>query len=111
MEGEEIAPIGEMVKAGAKAVSDDGKSVAKSNVMRNALNYSKSFNIPVICHSEDMALSSKGHMNEGVVSTRLGVRGIPVIAEEIAVARDLLLAEYTGARIHIAHVSTAGSVR
>lgn len=111
LEGEEIAPMGEMVKAGARAVSDDGKSVAKSNVMRNALNYSKSFNIPVICHSEDMALSQKGHMNEGIVSTRLGIRGIPVIAEEIAVARDLLLAEYTGAKVHIAHVSTAGSVR
>ncbi|HEX3019540.1 MAG TPA: dihydroorotase [Chitinispirillaceae bacterium] len=111
LEGEEIAPMGEMVKAGARAVSDDGKSVAKSNVMRNALNYSKSFNIPVICHCEEAALSQKGHMNEGVVSTRLGIRGIPTIAEEIAVARDLLLAEYTGARVHIAHVSTAGSVR
>lgn len=111
LEGEEIAPMGEMVKAGARAVSDDGKSVAKSNVMRNALNYSKSFNIPVICHCEDMALSQKGHMNEGVISTRLGIRGIPTIAEEIAVSRDLLLAEYTGARVHIAHVSTAGSVR
>jgi dihydroorotase len=79
--------------------------------MRNALNYSKSFNIPVICHSEEPALSAKGHMNEGTVSTRLGVRGIPVVAETIAVSRDILLAEYTGARVHIAHVSTAGSVR
>jgi len=110
-EGEELAPMGEMVRVGARAVSDDGKAVAKSNIMRNALNYSKSFNIPVICHCEDMVLSQKGHMNEGVVSTRMGVRGIPAIAEEIGVARDLLLAEYTGARIHIAHVSTAGSVR
>ncbi|MFP4012507.1 MAG: dihydroorotase [Chitinispirillaceae bacterium] len=111
LEGEELTPFGEMVKSGARAVSDDGKAVAKSSVMRNALNYSKSFNLPVICHSEDSALSYKGHMNEGLVSTRLGVRGIPVIAEDIGVARDLLLAEYTGARIHIAHVSTAGSVR
>jgi len=111
LEGEELAPIGEMVKTGAKAVSDDGKPVAKSNVMRNALNYSKSFNIPVICHSEEPTLSAKGHMNEGLVSTRLGIRGIPVIAEDIAVSRDLLLAEYTGARVHIAHVSTAGAVR
>ncbi|NLG19562.1 MAG: dihydroorotase [Fibrobacter sp.] len=111
LEGEELAPIGEMVKAGARGVTDDGKSVAKSNLMRNALNYSKSFNIPVMCHCEDMALSQKGHMNEGVVSTRLGVRGIPTISEEIVVARDILLAEYTGARIHIMHVSTAGSVR
>ena len=111
LQGEELAPMGEMVGVGAKAVSDDGVSVAKSNIMRNALNYSKSFNIPVICHCEDTCLSHKGHMNEGVVSTRMGVRGIPTIAEEIAVSRDLLLAEYTGARVHIAHVSTAGSVR
>lgn len=111
LDGEELAPIGEMVGAGACAVSDDGKSVARSNIMRNALNYTKSYNIPVICHSEDMALSQKGHMNEGVYSTRIGIRGIPTIAEEIMVARDLLLAEYTGARVHIAHVSTAGSVR
>lgn len=109
--GEELAPMGEMVKAGAKAFSDDGKSIEKSNIMRNALNYSKSFNVPIICHSEDSGLSQKGHMNEGVVSTRLGIRGIPCIAEEMTVARDLLLAEYTGARVHIAHVSTAGSVR
>ncbi len=111
LQGEELTPFGEMVKSGARAVSDDGKSVAKSSVMRNALNYSKSFNLPVICHSEDSDLSHKGHMNEGLVSTRLGIRGIPVIAEDIAVSRDILLAEYTGARIHIAHVSTAGSVR
>ncbi|MDR2577860.1 MAG: dihydroorotase [Chitinispirillales bacterium] len=111
LEGEELAPVGEMVKAGAAAVSDDGKTVAKSNVMRNALNYSKSFDIPVICHCEDAALCAKGHMNEGLVSTKLGVRGIPVISEDIIVSRDILLAEYTGARIHIAHVSTAGSVR
>jgi dihydroorotase len=111
LEGEELAPVGEMVTAGAVAVSDDGKPVAKANVMRNALNYSKSFNIPVICHSEEPALSAKGHMNEGTVSTRLGIRGIPVVAETIAVSRDILLAEYTGARVHIAHVSTAGSVR
>ncbi|WP_431737509.1 dihydroorotase [Cellulosispirillum alkaliphilum] len=111
LDGEELAPFGEMVNSGARAVSDDGKAVAKSNIMRNALNYSKSFDIPVICHSEDSTLSYKGHMNEGLVSTRLGVRGVPVIAEDIGVMRDLLLAEYTGARIHVAHVSTAGAVR
>lgn len=111
LEGEELAPMGEMIQAGARAVSDDGKSVALSNIMRNALNYSKSYNIPVICHCEDVTLSQKGHMNEGMFSTRVGIRGIPVIAEEIFVARDLLLAEYTNARIHIAHVSTVGSVR
>jgi dihydroorotase len=111
LEGEELAPMGEMINAGAKAFSDDGRSVEKSNIMRNALNYSKSFDVPIICHCEDCALAQKGHMNEGVVSTRLGIRGIPSIAEEMTVARDLLLAEYTGARVHIAHVSTTGSVR
>jgi dihydroorotase len=110
-EGEELAPFGEMVAVGACAFSDDGVSVAKSNIMRNALNYSKSFATPIICHCEDKVLSYRGHMNEGVVSTRLGIRGIPTIAEEIVTARDILMAEYTGARIHIAHVSTAGCVR
>jgi dihydroorotase len=109
--GEELSPFGEMVRAGARAVSDDGKSVRKSNIMKNALNYSKSFKIPVICHCEDSELSANGHMNEGLVSTRLGLRGIPSIAEDIVVTRDIMLAAYTGARIHIAHVSTAGSVR
>ena len=109
--GEELSPFGEMVRAGAKAVSDDGKSVKKSNIMKNALNYSKSFKIPVICHCEDSDLSAGGQINEGVVSTRLGLRGIPSIAEDIIVARDIMLAAYTGARIHIAHVSTAQSVR
>ncbi len=103
--------FGEMVVVGARAFSDDGVSVAKSNIMRNALNYSKSFDTPIICHCEDKVLSYRGHMNEGVVSTRLGIRGIPTIAEEIVTARDILMAEYTGARIHIAHVSTAGCVR
>jgi dihydroorotase len=109
--GDELSPFGEMVRAGAKAVSDDGKSVRKSNMMKNALNYSKSFKIPVICHCEDVDLSAGGHMNEGLVSTRLGLRGIPSIAEDIIVTRDIMLAAYTGARIHIAHVSTAGAVR
>jgi dihydroorotase len=109
--GEELSPFGEMVRAGARAVSDDGKSVRKSNVMRNALNYSKSFQIPVICHCEDSDLSHGGHMNEGAMSSLLGVWGMPSIAEEIIVSRDILLASYTGARIHIAHVSTEGSVR
>jgi dihydroorotase len=109
--GEELSPFGEMVRAGARAVSDDGKSVRKSSVMKNALNYSKSFKIPVICHCEDADLSANGHMNEGLASTRLGMRGIPSIAEDIVVTRDIMLASYTGARAHIAHVSTAGSLR
>ena len=110
LEGKELAPFSEMIRAGARAVSDDGKSVVNSGVMKNAFNYSKSFNIPVICHSEDPALSEGGHMNESAVSTRLGIRGIPSIAEDIMTSRDIMLAEYTGARVHIAHVSTARSV-
>jgi dihydroorotase len=109
--GEELAPMGEMVKAGAKGFSDDGRSVAMTNIMRNACNYSKSFDVPLISHCEDEYLSRDGHMNESVASTRLGIKGIPSIAEDIFVSRDILLAEYTGARIHIAHVSTAESVR
>ncbi|MBD3346317.1 MAG: amidohydrolase family protein [Chitinivibrionales bacterium] len=111
LEGKELSPFGEMVRAGARGVSDDGKSVISSMLMKNALNYSKSFDIPVICHCEDSDLTKGAHMNESAVSTRLGMRGIPSISEEIMVARDIMLAEYTGARIHIAHVSTAGSVR
>jgi dihydroorotase len=109
--GEELSPFGEMVRAGARAVSDDGKSVRKADIMKNALNYSKSFHIPVICHCEDSDLARGGHMNEGAMSTLLGVWGMPSVAEEIVVARDIMLAAYTGARVHIAHVSTAGSVR
>jgi len=111
LEGEELSPFGEMVRAGARAVSDDGKSVRKSHIMKNGLNYSKSFNIPVICHCEDPDLAHNGHMNEGTMSVRLGIWGIPSISEEITISRDIMLASYTGARIHIAHVSTAGSVR
>lgn len=110
LQGEELSPFGEMVRAGARGVSDDGFSVRSSSMMRHALNYSKSFGIPVICHCEDSELTRGGHMNESTMSTRLGLRGMPSIAEEIVVARDTMLAEYTGARIHIAHVSTAGSV-
>jgi dihydroorotase len=109
--GEKLSPVGEMVDAGAVAISDDGKSVASTAMMKNALNYSRSFGIPVLCHSEERELSAEGHMNESEVSARMGVRGIPAAAEEICVARDVLLAEYTGARVHIQHVSTAGAVR
>jgi dihydroorotase len=111
IEGKELSPFEEMIRAGARAVSDDGKSIPDSRLMRNALNYSKSFKIPVICHCEDHAISENGHMNESVMSTRLGMRGIPSMAEEIIVARDIKIAEYTGARVHIAHVSTEGSVQ
>jgi dihydroorotase len=110
LDGEELAPFGEMVRAGARGVSDDGKAVRKSNIMRNALNYSKAFSLPIMCHSEDSDLGG-GHMNEGVVSARIGVVGIPPVSEALGVMRDVLLAEYTGATIHICHISTAASVR
>ena len=111
LEGKELSEMGDMAEAGIVAVSDDGKCVADSAVMRNALLYAKALNIPVISHSEDATLSSGGLLNEGYYSTVLGLKGIPAAAEEIMVARDCLLGEATGARLHIAHVSTAGSVR
>ncbi|NLJ99653.1 MAG: dihydroorotase [Clostridia bacterium] len=110
LQGEELAEMGDMVKAGVVAVSDDGMPVANSYIMRNALQYAKSLNIPVISHCEEPTLSSGGVMNEGYMSTVLGLKGIPAAAEDIMVARDLILAETTGARVHIAHISTKGSV-
>ena len=108
--GQELAELGELAGAGVAGFSDDGDSVPNSNLMRYALEYSLSFGLPVIEHCEDKALAEGGMMNEGKVSTRLGLRGIPAAAEEVIVARDLALAELTGARLHIAHVSAAGSV-
>lgn len=108
--GEELAPIGELQRAGAVAISDDGKSVMNSQIMRRVLEYAKMFNLTVISHCEDLNLSANGVMNEGYNSTILGLRGIPKEAEEIMVARDIKLAEMTGGHLHIAHVSTAGSV-
>jgi dihydroorotase len=109
--GQELAEIGELVAAGCRAVSDDGMPVNNSEIMRRALEYSKIFDIPVINHCEDAELANRGVVNEGLLSMELGLRGIPVVAEEVMVARDLLLAEYTGGFLHLAHVSTAGSVR
>jgi len=108
--GEELTEIFDLVQAGVVAISDDGKPVSNSQVMRNALEYCKMFNLTVISHCEDTNLSSSGVMHEGLVSTTLGMNGIPSVAEEIMIARDLKLAEFTGGRIHIAHVSTQGSV-
>lgn len=110
LEGKELSEIGDMAAAGIVAVSDDGKCVENSAVMRNALLYAKALDIPVISHSEDHGLSSEGMMHEGYYATVLGLKGIPAAAEEIMVARDCLLAENTGARLHLAHVSTKGSV-
>jgi dihydroorotase len=109
--GEELAEMADLRAAGCVAISDDGRPVASAAVMRRAMEYSKIFDLLIISHCEESKLSDKGVMNEGSVSTELGLRGIPNAAEEIMVAREVALAELTKARVHIAHVSTAGSVR
>ena len=108
--GERLTLIGEMVDAGAVAITDDGLPVQDSGLMRLALEYASTFGIPVADHCEDPTLSRGGSMNEGVVSTRLGITGIPGAAEEVMIARDLFLAELTGGRLHIQHVSTKAGV-
>ncbi len=108
--GEVLAPFGELKAAGAVAVSDDGRWVANGRLFRSALEYAQDFGLRVLSHAEDNTLSSGGLMHEGRMSTQLGLRGIPAAAEEIAVARDLILAEATGGLLHICHVSTAGGV-
>jgi dihydroorotase len=108
--GETLAEFGEMVSAGAVAFSDDGRPVESAHLMRTALEYARTFNVPVAEHCEDMSLARGGSMNEGVVSTRLGLKGIPGEAEEIYVIRDILLAKRTGGHIHLCHLSTRGSV-
>lgn len=108
--GQQLAEFGELVGAGAVAVSDDGKPVVSSHLMRTALEYAKTFGIPVADHCEDPTLADGGAMHEGLVSTRLGLKGIPSAAEEIMVARDIILAELTGGHVHLCHMSTRGSV-
>lgn len=108
--GEEITEFRLLKKAGAVALSDDGRFIANSKVMRLALEYARMIDLPVISHCEDPYLADDAQMNESYVSTRLGLRGAPAASEEIAIARDIKLAELTGARLHIAHVSTAGGV-
>jgi dihydroorotase len=109
--GDELAEMGELRDAGCVGISDDGRPVMHAAVMRRALEYSKIFDIPVVSHCEDASLAAKGVMNEGFVSTELGLRGIPNAAEDVMTARDIELAELTGAKLHICHVSTRGSVR
>jgi dihydroorotase len=109
-QGEALAEFGEMVDSGAVAVSDDGKPVASAQLMRTALEYALSFGIPVIDHCEEPTLALGGAMNEGVVSARLGLKGIPAEAEEIMVIRDILLARLSRGHVHLAHMSTRGSV-
>ncbi len=111
LQGESLTEMGELKNAGAVAVSDDGKSVKNSELMRRGMEYARNFNLLVICHCEDLDLVAGGVMNEGFTSTRLGLKRIPNAAEEVIVARDILLAELAGCRVHIAHVSTEGSVR
>lgn len=108
--GETLAEFGEMVAAGAVAVSDDGKPVVSAQLMRTALEYARTFAIPVIDHCEEPTLAHGGSMNEGIVSARLGLKGIPSEAEEIMAIRDILLARRTGGHVHLAHMSTRGSV-
>ncbi len=108
--GEELAEYGDMKEAGCVAVSDDGRPVARASVMRRALEYARAFDLPVIDHCEEPSLTEKFAMNEGPVATLLGLRGYPATAEAIVVERDIELAALTGGRLHIAHLSAAGSV-
>jgi dihydroorotase len=109
--GETLTEMADLKDAGAVAVSDDGYCVTRSDVMRRALEYASTFDMPLIQHAEDHALTKDAQMHEGAVSTRLGLRGWPRVAEDVIVARDVILAEYTRARYHLAHVSTLGAVR
>ncbi|MEW6051965.1 MAG: dihydroorotase [Candidatus Zixiibacteriota bacterium] len=110
IEGKELAEIGDLVKMGAVAITDDGHYVQNPDIMRRALEYSKMFKIPVCQHAEDQYLVSGGVMNESFQSTRLGLKGSPAVAEEVAVLRDIALCRVTGARLHIQHISTRRAV-
>ncbi len=108
--GKELAEMGELAEAGAIAFSDDGQPLMSSRLMRQAMEYSLAFSLPIIDHCEDTVLTEGGQMNEGLIATKLGLCGLPAAAEESIVARDLALAHLTGARLHVAHISTEGSV-
>jgi|SRR5579863_39264 len=110
-QGEELSEIGELARSGCVAISDDGRPVMNGALMRRAMEYAKIFDIPVVDHCEDLNLSAGGVMYEGKVSTLLGLKGIPAAAEEVMVARDIALSDLTGARVHLAHISTKESVR
>lgn len=109
--GKELAEMGDMQQAGAVAFSDDGNPVMNADLMRKAMQYARMLDLPIISHCEDKNLSAGGAMHEGYMSTMLGLKGIPAAAEEVMIARDIILAAETGCRLHIAHVSTAGSVQ
>ena len=108
--GEEITEMADLIAAGCVGVSDDGKPVEKAEIMRNALEYAKMFDLPVISHCEDLSLSRDGQIHEGFFSTFYGFKGIPTAAEEVMAARDILLAQLTGGHIHICHISTRGTL-
>jgi len=110
IEGEELAPIGSLKQAGVVAITDDGHCVQNNDLMRRALEYAKMFDLPVMDHCQDYSLVTDGVMNEGYWSTALGLRGWPAAGEDMIVARNILLAELTGARVHCQHISSAGSV-
>ncbi len=110
LKGESMAEMGELREAGCLALSDDGKPVNNSELMRRALEYSRPFGLTLITHAEDLSLVGEGVMNEGFVATELGLKGIPWVAEDAATARDIMLAEFTGGKLHVAHVSTKGSL-
>jgi dihydroorotase len=107
LKGEQLAEIGELAEAGVVAITDNHRPVVNAQLMRRALEYARSFDLPVAAHEEDLDLADGGAMHEGAVSTRIGLRGMPSSAEEVMVARDVLLAELTGGRLHLCHLSTA----
>ena len=109
--GEEMAEMADMMAGGAVAFSDDGSPVQHGGLMRRALEYARTLGAPILAHEEDLTLNPHGHMNEGAVATRLGLPGIPGLAEEAMIARDALLAEFTGGHVHVCHVSTARAVQ
>ena len=110
LQGESMTEMGELKGLGVYGVSDDGKPVSNAQLMRRAMEYAKPFGITIVTHAEDLELVGSGVMNEGPVSTELGLKGIPWVAEDAATAREIMLAEFTGAHLHVAHVSTKGSI-
>lgn len=110
LSGETLSEMGEMQQSGAVGFSDDGLPVCSGEVMRRALEYAKPFGFPIISHAEDLNIAGKGVMNDGFVATELGLKGIPWVAEDAMTARDIMLAEFTGGRLHVAHVSTKGGI-
>jgi dihydroorotase len=110
LKGETLSEMGDLKDAGCVALSDDGNPVKNGEIMRRALEYAKPFGLVLVSHAEDLSLVGEGVMNEGFVATELGLKGIPWVAEDAATSRDVMLAEFTGSRLHVAHVSTKGSV-